>query len=274
MPSPPAPGPPGDGRARARAAEKARKILAMADDPAGTDAERQAFAARAADIMARHDLTEAVVRAATGVRPDPIILWDHPVTGTGGHGKARAYAAGAIAEAYGCEVCYRGNTAARSPRWVRIVGAASDIDALRMLLPVIAAQAEPAALAATRAHLARLRTAGWPTAATPARESAAYRRSYLQAYGAAVARQIRDRRAAFTEELAADGSGAELVLADRRTRASAEFTRLFPTLRAARADRTHSSAGWADGLRDGRAAHLEDRDLDRPDRAALPHPPA
>jgi hypothetical protein len=147
----------------------------MADDPAATDAERQAFAARAADIMARHDLTEAVVRAAAGERPDPIILWDHPVSGVGGHGKARAYAAGAIAEAYGCEVCYRSNTAARSPRWVRIVGAASDLDALRMLLPVIAAHAEHAALAATRAHLARLRADGWPTAATPARESAAYR---------------------------------------------------------------------------------------------------
>jgi hypothetical protein len=77
-----------------------------------------------------------------------------------------------------------------------------------------------------------------------------------------VAGQIRDRRGAFTEELAAHGSGAELALADRRTRVSAEFTRLFPTLRSAPADRTHSSAGWADGLRDGRAAHLGDRDLD------------
>jgi hypothetical protein len=142
MSSPPPPGPPGGADERARAADKARKILAMADDPAATDAERQAFAARAADIMARHDLTEAVVRAASGERPDLVILWDHAVTGVGGHGKARAYAAGAIAEAYGCEVCYRGNTAARSARWVRIVGAASDIDALRMLLPVIAAQAE------------------------------------------------------------------------------------------------------------------------------------
>jgi hypothetical protein len=241
-----------------------------AHSPGGADAERQAFAARAADIMARHDLTEAVVRAASGDRPDPVILWDHAATGTGGHGKARAYAAGAIAEAYGCEVCYRGNTAARSPRWVRVVGAASDIDALRMLLPVIAAQAEHAALAATRAHLARLRAEGWPTAATPARESAAYRRSYLEAYGAGVARQIRDRRGAFTEELAADGSGVQLV-ADRTERVSAQFTLLFPTLRAARADRTHSSAGWADGLRDGRAARLGDRDLDQPDRAQLPH---
>lgn len=53
-----------DDNARERAIERARKLLAQAEHPNTSVEERQTFAAKAAEIMLRHDLAEAVVRAS------------------------------------------------------------------------------------------------------------------------------------------------------------------------------------------------------------------
>lgn len=139
--------------ARQRAIERSRKLLAQAEHPNTTAAERQTFAAKAAEVMLRYDLTEAVVRASetpTKTIAEQIDLFVFWVSGSGGHGRQRAWGLGDIAKAYSCEACYTGNNASSRPRNIHIIGATNDLQTLRMLLPTVAAVAETSAAEAAR----------------------------------------------------------------------------------------------------------------------------
>lgn len=255
---------------RARMIARVRRLLAVAENSGATDEERQTFAAAAASLMARYDLTEAIVRAEQNKQPEPVESWNLEVPGTGGFGKARAWALGDIAEAYGCECAYRHNDAGVLPRLVLIVGTASDLAALRILLPPIAAQMEHAALTSVRAHLAKLREWGRWAPAEIRRERSGYINSFLTAYGHGVAEKIRQRRQQITNDLTTSSTGAELVLADRSNRVHAEFRRRFPNLRRARPIGRRSNAGSTDGYAQGLRAHLPGNDLTTDTRKQLP----
>ena len=109
----------------------------MAEDPSVTDAESQAFTAKAAELMTRHAIAEAEARAQRGEGVEEISRLDFPVSGVGGHGKARVKALAAIAAAYGCQSAVRGNTSANTDRTLIIIGTVSALDSLRVLLPSI-----------------------------------------------------------------------------------------------------------------------------------------
>jgi hypothetical protein len=250
--------------ARDRAIDRARKLLAQAEHPNTTTEERQAFAARAAEIMLRHDLAEAVVRASspTQTAAEPIELWRYIIPGSGGHGRHRAWGLGDVAEAYGCAVCFFDNDSGNAPRTMHVIGTASDLDALRMLLPMVAALAETAAAQATGQHRGRLRQEAWCTDSELRREMTIYRRSFLRSFGSGVARQIGQRRHTVVAELAVSGTGAELVLADRTALATAELNRRYPKRGKASRIQSHSRAGARDGFRAGQATDLGTNSLD------------
>ncbi|WP_116247968.1 DUF2786 domain-containing protein [Nocardiopsis sp. FIRDI 009] len=250
--------------------ERVRGLLRMAEDPAVTDAESQAFTAKAAELMTRHAIAEAEARAERGEEPDAISRMDYAVPGVGGHGKARVRALADIAAAYGCQSAVRGNTADNTERTMILVGTVSALDALRMLLPSISMQMEASAKFMSSSHVTDIRELRNYTRSELETERKRYYRSFVRAYGRAVAERIREFRARLRENTSAEasggasngsevsesGRGAELVLRDDIHRVNEEFHKQFPQLRKHRPERTHSAAGYRAGYRRGREAEL------------------
>lgn len=244
--------------ARDKAIDRARKLLAKAEHPQTSDTERQVYTAKAAEIMMRHSLTDAVVRAtntASARSTEPVEFYILTISGRGGHGRHRASAISAVAVAYGCEVCFFNNDASNNPRTVHIVGTESDVAAMRILLPTVAAAAEMSAATAVARHRHELR-GQWYTPTELNAMAREYRRSYLYNFGLGVADQIRSRRSDIVANLTASSTGAELVLASRRDRVTAAFTHRYPKLRTGRKIPINSGAGGHDGRIAGRALPL------------------
>lgn len=255
---------------RQRYTERVRKLLERAADTRNLEEERYSCYAKAADLMTRHGIDEAMVRQSQGRGPEPIETYRFEQPNTARHGKARIYAAGAVAEALGCQCAYF-YLGQRTP-YVVIVGAASDIATARALLPLVMTQAEHAAAAATRAHLAELRRDVIPDLyddpdAFLARKRRMFFRSFVHGFGRAVAARITARRRALADET--PGTGAALVLADRSQRVGEEFTNLFPKLGKPRRD-LYSRDGLAAGRDAGKRANLGDNGIDAGSRQALP----
>ncbi|WP_433701907.1 DUF2786 domain-containing protein [Nocardiopsis sp. CA-288880] len=247
--------------------ERVRGLLRMAEDPSVTDAESQAFTAKAAELMTRHAIAEAEARAERGEEPDAISRMDYTVAGVGGHGKARVRALADIAAAYGCQSAVRGNNSENTDRVIILVGTVSALDALRMLMPSISMQMESSAKFMSSSHVADIRELRNYTRSELETERKRYYRSFVRAYGRAVAERIRDFRARLQEMAAPGGSdgsgesvdaarGAELVLLNDVNRVREEFQKQFPQLRKHRPERTHSAAGYRAGYRRGRQAEL------------------
>ncbi|MBB6174221.1 hypothetical protein HNR23_004281 [Nocardiopsis mwathae] len=252
--------------------ERVRGLLRMAEDPAVTDAESQAFTAKAAELMTRHAIAEAEARAERGEELEQVTRFDFTVSGVGGHGKARVKALAGIAAAYGCQSAVRGNTSANTDRTLIIVGTATALDALRVLLPSITMQMEASARFTARNHIADLREMRNYDRSALATERSRFYRSFIRAYGYAVAERIREFRARLRDGSGAesparsggtsasgDGTsaiGAEVVLRTDVDRVQEEFERRFPQLRPTRPERTHHRAGYRAGYLRGRSAQL------------------
>ena len=253
--------------ARQKMVERVRALLRMAEDPAVTDAESQAFTAKAAELMTRHAIAEAEARAQRGEEAESVSRLDFPVSGVGGHGKARVKALAGIAAAFGCQSAVRGNTSANTERTLIIVGTVSALDSLRVLLPSITLQMEASARFTARNHIADLRELRNLDRSALAGERTRFYRSFIRAYGYAVAERIREFRARLQEEPAAGGTGsgsgeepaptgADLVLRSDVDRVKEDFQRRFPQLKPTRPERTHHRAGARAGYLRGRSAQL------------------
>ncbi|MFD0773526.1 DUF2786 domain-containing protein [Streptomonospora algeriensis] len=255
--------------ARQKMIERVRGLLRMAEDPSVTDAESQAFTAKAAELMTRHAIAEAEARAERGEQPESVTRMDFPVSGVGGHGKARVKALAGIAAAYGCQSAVRGNTSANTERTLIIVGTASALDALRVLLPSITMQMEASARFTAREHVANLRELRNYDRSTLATERSRFYRSFVRAYGHAVAERIKEFRARLRgerdEEADSPGAesgeeassrGAEVVLRADIDRVREDFQRRFPELKPTRPERTHHRAGYRAGYARGRRAEI------------------
>jgi hypothetical protein len=246
-------------------AERVRKLLDKAEDAAVTPEEAQTYAAKAAELIAKHNLDQATLRHREGKRPEPIKLLQFEVSGQGWHGKARASLVYAVAEAHGCSVCTLGNKMNGNPRWVLIMGTASTLKALELLLPSILMQAEAQGMAAAKAHMAE-RKGMFDTPANANIERRTFFRSYLPGYGRGVAEKITASREAMAERV--KGKAGELVLVTDAERTKAAFEKKFPELGFSREDK-HNVAGAEAGRRDGRNADAGQTKVGKTSRAAV-----
>jgi hypothetical protein len=226
-----------------------RHLLDLAADQAATEPERQTYAAKAAELMTRHGIEEAQVRASRGdTTPETAQAWPCAVSGAGGYGQVRARIASRLAKAMGCRTVIKLHPSPR-PNMVYVIGVHADITALRTLVPLVLHQADLAA--ATRA------AAGHRTLS--------YLAAFLDGYGQAVADRIRQRRTAYV----GTSTGAELILANRNHAVTTLFHELFPdTTRMPAAQ--HRNDGHAAGRRAGATAYLGDPTLGTTPRPELP----
>jgi hypothetical protein len=221
---------------------KIRKLLALAEDPAATPAEAEAFTEKAMILMARHGIDAALLAEdqPTGRVVNRRLVMTSP------YSRDKATLASAISLASRCRAVLlttdRGFV-------VQVFGLESDVRGVDMLFTSLLVQA---------AHeMGR-------TPVPPEEHAAAFRRSWWAGFTIAIhARLDRIRREAEERaEAARPGGGAEpegpsvaLVLAHRSDEIDDEVARVHPNVRQARGRRL-SGGGRAAGYKSGQQVDL------------------
>ncbi|MCP2337500.1 DUF2786 domain-containing protein [Actinomadura rupiterrae] len=259
---------------KAKQVRKVKQLLALAEHPDTSDAEREAAFARVGLLMLKYEIADADLDTGTGEVSERIVLYEHAVSGRGGHGKERAWALGDVAEGMGCEVAFRGNDVGNRIRWVLIVGPEPTIDNLKILLPSVLLQMENAAGRSARERVRALPS--WLSPAEKTAESARARRSFMRGFGVGIKDRLQAARAEYADELSGDAAtgdtlakSRELVLVNREQLVHAEFQRRFPKLGKARGRRRLDEHAYRRGRAAGRSADLGDSQLGRPRRDEL-----
>ena len=220
-----------DGSERSRMLNRIRTLLAKAEatEFAG---EAETFTAKAQDLMTRHAIDEALLRASgdggidiRGVR----VHVHNPYAGE------KVSLLNQVARTNRCRAVWN-----KPLGLVTLLGTPVDVDQVEMLFTSLLIQATRA-MAEAGARRARSFD-----------RSTSFRRSFLMAYAVRIGERLAE-----TSEAAEAAYGAELVpVLQRQTDAvQVEFDRLFPQTRTAKAGR-YNAAGWGAGREAADRAHL------------------
>lgn len=233
---------------------RVRKLLAKAEDPGVTEAEAEAFNTKAAELIARYGIDQAMLAAEDKAR-DEITQVTIPIDNP--YSTDKAHLLHAIARPLRCNTVRY--AAGKTTYKMIVFGFASDIERVQLLYTSLLLQAT------TQLSHVRPDNNGWYPEST-----AAYRRTWLSGFSAAVSRRLvaAEARAASTATTTSSGTSAELVLRDRKTQVEHAYQQAFPNLRTSRR-RQLSGSGYADGHDAGQRANLHNKTVDNT-RAALP----
>jgi hypothetical protein len=209
---------------------RVRKLLAMAEDPACTPGEAEAFTEKAAALIAKYGVDQAML-AVENPAVDPV--GDRIVTIDRPYARDKAGLLAAVASPLRCRVVHLERRGlARS----HLFGHAADLERVELLFTSLLVQA---------AH-------GLAASPVPFSEHpAAYRRSWLVGYSQAVSARLW----AAESNAAAGTPGAELVLVDRTDLVERRRDDAYPKL-AKMPPRRLQGGGRIRGYRAGQRAHL------------------
>jgi len=209
---------------------RVRKLLAMAEDPACTAAEAEAFTAKATELIAKYGVDQALLAAAD---PSVTPVGDRMVTLVPPYARDKAALLAAVAAPLRCRVVHLARQGANRSH---LFGHAVDLERVELLFTSLLVQA---------AHgLAGAEVPQWE-------HPAAYRRSWLAGYTQAV-----QARLWAAERSAADSApGAELVLVDRTALVEQRRDEVYPRL-AKLGPRRLRGGGLQHGYRAGQTADL------------------
>ena len=224
-------GPAEDRSEPSRVLTRIRTLLAKAEATEFA-AEAETFTAKAQDLMTRHAIDEALLRAAEDGAVDVRGVRVHVHNPYAGE---KVSLLDQVARANRCRTVWN-----KPLGLVTVLGTPVDVDQVELLFTSLLVQATRA-MAGTGAQ----RPGSFD-------RSASFRRSFLMAYAVRIGERLTETSAA-----AAAGYGTELVpVLTRQTAAvQAEFERLFPQTRTARAGR-YNPAGWGAGREAADRAHL------------------
>jgi hypothetical protein len=225
---------------------KVRKILAKAEDPATTPEEAETYTAKAAELIAAYGIDRALLAASvpgSDVVGDRVVVLDAP------YALDKANLLSGVATSLRCRAVQRTRyDDGEKQLSMHLFGYESDLGRAEVLYTSLLLQATAA--------LHR-------TYVPPGEHVAAYRRSWLAGFTAAVVRRLReaeDRAARVAESAQGDGSASgarsvSLVLADRSLAVRDAVESEYPYLRKAQA-RTLSGGGGRSGYLAGQRADL------------------
>jgi hypothetical protein len=228
-------------------------LLARAEHPETPEAEAQACAAKAAELMMRHAIDEAALRARRGERPEPVVHWEHLVGGGDGHARARAAGLTAVARAFGGACALRGDGTYRRDVALLLVATESARDALTLLLPSLTLQMDGAGSRATDAYMDGFPAELFRRKADRTRWRNGYLKAFLVGYGDRVAERVEAARGRLRDDGPAEAGALVLARDDERVRE--EFAARFPVLGRGRPQRVRSD-GFTAGRDAGRFADL------------------
>lgn len=217
-----------------RMLDRIRKLLARAEHPATPPAEAEACSAKAAALMSRHLIDQAMLESRTPITSAPvtkIVVAEPP------YAVAKAVLLNEVAKSFGICVALGGETA--NGRRCTLVGFSSDIAMADLLFTSLLLQASTAMLAASGGRS----------------NVKAFRRAFLFGYASAIGKRLREVSDDTRREAVTATPGTELVLVDRRERVDAAFAEQFPRIRTMRPT-ISSGNGLSAGNRAGAEADL------------------
>ena len=234
---------------------RVRALLSRAEHPETPEAEAQACAAKAAELMMRHAIDEAALRARRGERPEPVVYWEHVVAGGDGHARARCSGLTAVVRAYGGACALRGDGTYRRDIALLVVATESARDAMTVLLPSLTLQMDGAGARAADAHMGDFPEELFRRKADRTRWRNGYLKAFLVGYGDRVAERVAGARGRLRGDDEGPAASTALVLARDDERVHAEFAARFPVLGRAREQRLRHD-GFTAGRDAGRFADL------------------
>jgi hypothetical protein len=225
---------------------KVRKILAKAEDPAATEEEAETYTAKAAELVAAYGIDRALLAESC---PDSDVVGDRVVMLDAPYALDKADLLNGVAVSLRCRAVRRTRYHDGAKQLsMHLFGYQSDLARAEVLYTSLLLQASS------------LLQRTFP----PRRESvAAYRRSWLAGFTAAVVRRLQEceERAAFSAEAAgsdagpSEGRSLSLVLADRSVAVRSALESEYPHLDQGHT-RSLSGSGRHSGYRAGQRADL------------------
>ena len=218
---------------------KIRKLLTLAEDPAATPAEAEAFTAKATQLMSDYGIDQALLAHATS---QPRVVRDKMIRFEAPYARDKCALASAIAHRSRCRtvVIQRGSAVS-----VHVFGMETDLVCVEILLTSLLLQGAR--------ELSR-------TPIPWGEHPAAYRRSWWAGFSAAVSRRLalaarESAQAAQAADDAAGGMSVALVLADQVHEAESAMNAAYPQL-GTLTRRRLSGGGSRDGYASGQRADL------------------
>jgi hypothetical protein len=228
-------------------------LLALAEHPETPEAEAQACAAKAAELMMRHAIDEAALRARRGERPEAVVYWEHVVYGGDGHARARSAGLTAVVRAYGGACALRGDGTYRRDVALLLVATRSARDALTLLLPSLTLQMDGTGTRAADAYMEGFPAELFRRRADRTRWRNGYLKAFLVGYADRVAERVEAARGRLRDDVPAEAGALVLARDDERVRK--EFAARFPVLGQGRGQRLRRD-GFSAGRDAGRFADL------------------
>ncbi|HTJ40145.1 MAG TPA: DUF2786 domain-containing protein [Dactylosporangium sp.] len=217
--------------------DKVRKLLAKAEDPACTPQEAEALTAKAAALIAKYGIDQALLDAR---EERPAAVGNRRVELDAPYLREKAYLLHVVAAALRC----------RSIRLERRTA-----DGLRISMHLFGFEPDVAGVELLFASLLVQAARGLLREAVPAGEQpAAWRRSWLVGFGAAVSERLAEASRAASER-ESQAPGTAVVLADREQAVDRAVQAEYPNVRTGRRRRL-SGGGFEAGDAAGRRADL------------------
>ncbi|MGW8953470.1 DUF2786 domain-containing protein [Streptomyces sp. NPDC055709] len=219
-----------------------KALLAKAEDPAASPEEAEAYFAKAAKLMAKHGIEQAMLADA---KPETDKLGSRSFEIKGKYIPDRAALLFSITHALGAQNVYWrfwDSATGKHYRHVKVLAHESTLDRIEMLFASLQLQLLNG-LAHTRPQYGESTTA--------------YRKSWMAGFASTVRKRLAQaEEAALRENVQETGAvGAELVLVKREEAVMAYFKRAHPNVKAAPRRRL-SGSGWMDGKAAGERADL------------------
>lgn len=220
-----------------------RALLAQAEDRGVTPEEAEAFSAKAEELMAKYAIDQVLLQAEgtahSGEKPElRVVTLERP------YQRPKATLLNAIATHMRCQVVMHTPRGTAFPTHCRVVGFASDLDAVELLYTSLLLQL-------TNAMLAE------PTAGLSAGEVFSFRTSFAYGYAGRVYHRMKEAQKR-AEETLPTKPGAELVLRGREDKVDAFAAEAFGRVRKSKTSIGNSRAYRA-GDEAARTADLGNR---------------
>ncbi|MFI1655640.1 DUF2786 domain-containing protein [Streptomyces sp. NPDC020472] len=220
-----------------------RAILAKAEDPAATPAEAEAFFSKAAELMAKYGIEQAMLAASD---PSADKVGHRTIVIEGSYAEERRLLAALIAKEVSVEPILSRHRKRGEKRYtysVELYGFESDMERAEMLYTSLSLQASNG--------LRTTRPAWWEDTTL-----ATHRKAWLRGFTASVVQRLKDaEKRAKGEAEAVHGSSVALVLADRAALAKQAADAANPNIGHYK-PRTRSSSAFEKGQRAGNAADI------------------
>lgn len=218
--------------------ERVRKLLAKAEHPTTPPAEAEAFSAKAAELVARYAINDALLADAGPSRGAPELK---PIVVHAPYAVPKAVLLSQVASAHRVRVVIAGDGRGEASRVCNLIGFPVDLEMTELLFTSLLLQASSAMLAATRGGGSDVRS---------------YRRAFLLGFASRIGARLRELAAvAAAEATPTGGRSTELVLAGREDEVAAAVHEQFPHLRPLR-QQISNGRGLAAGTAAGSRADL------------------